>query len=116
MESLVPDVAVVGLLGEGHREALWERQVWPMCVTRGRHCPSNAVGPALPVSGRACGLMGEWGILNRFLANKSCTTHQWNVLETDLPVLWVPQRANRRWLKRTGVGLAKAELAKRPAI
>lgn len=29
-------------------------------------------------------VMGEWGSLPRFLANKSCTTGLWNVLEPDL--------------------------------
>lgn len=61
MESLVPDVAVVGCRGEERREAHWERQVGPMCVTRGPL--SNAVGPALPVSGRGSWVMGEWGFL-----------------------------------------------------
>ena len=46
MEALVPDV---GCRGEERREAHWERQVGPMCVTRGPL--SNAVGSALPVEG-----------------------------------------------------------------
>lgn len=41
-------------VGRSAGKAHWERQVGPMCVTRGDHCP-NAVGPALPVSGRASG-------------------------------------------------------------
>lgn len=39
--------------------------------------------------------MGEWGTRNRFLANKSCTSRPWNVLESDLPILWVSQRAKQ---------------------
>lgn len=32
MESLVPDVAVVGLLGEGHREGPAAKGKWGPCV------------------------------------------------------------------------------------
>lgn len=82
MESLVPDVAVVGCRGRSAGKAHWERQVGPMCVTRGatvQRCRSSATSlrPRLWV-------MGEWGSLPRFLANKSCTTGPWNVLEPDL--------------------------------
>jgi hypothetical protein len=52
---------------------------------QGGHCPT----------GPSNAMIGEWGVLNKFLANKFCSTHQWNMLEPDLPVLWAPQQANK---------------------
>lgn len=54
MESLVPDVAVVGCRGEERRESPLGKAGGAHVCDQGDHCP-NAVGPALPVSGRASG-------------------------------------------------------------